>query len=314
MICRFCLILGFVVGAPVSAVAAPPPTEAVTCPDPQSNEVIVRLSAEENCLSQLPGIAWRSGNTLEIRLKDGSTKTFTSNYQACERGDAGKCIQYWLAAYHPRQQSLVLTGRGYESSRAFLVSVATGNVTLLEGEPHFSPSGLRFVVVKASESEDFENHIAIYSTASEPPVLEFAYPNQKGTYALYSFVRWEGETRIKLKVDTRRNGKRDVENFNTEAVRTKTGWQVGGPLPGRSHQERGTVSKLALAARARARHHQRCNPADPRLAGLGAASRAPRIALRSIRARAHAISSQHVDARLDAAASLSVSSIFHFPA
>jgi hypothetical protein len=45
-------------------------------------------------------------------------------------------------------------------------------------------------------------------------------------------VRWEGETRLKLKVYTRAPGKGDPEDFDAEAIRTKAGWQLRGPAPG----------------------------------------------------------------------------------
>jgi hypothetical protein len=210
------------------------PRDGVNCAYGESHEVARRLQAEEKCLPQLVGIVERVGNTLAIKLKNGETKTFFSDFEACEDGDVDRCIQYWLSAYLPKQRAVVLKVNGWESSAAALVNIDSGNETKLEDEPHLSPSGGRFVVVKATESASFDNHIAIYSATSDPPALEFAHRNEKGTYALYSFVRWEGETRIKLKVFARVNGKRDEEEFNTEAVRTKAGWQMRGPLPGRS--------------------------------------------------------------------------------
>jgi hypothetical protein len=132
----------------------------------------------------------------------------------------------------PKQRSVVLTVGMYESGEALLVNIDSGNATILEEEPHLSPNGERFAVVKGSESETVTNDIAIYSVKSDPPVLEFAYSRQSDTYALYSFVRWQGETRIKLKIYTRVKGRRDPEEFDAEAVRTEAGWQLRGPLPG----------------------------------------------------------------------------------
>ena len=126
----------------------------------------------------------RIGNVLEIKLKNGETKTFFSNFEACEDGDAEKCIQYWLSAYLPKQRAVVLKVDAWESGAAALVNVDSGNVTDLEDEPHLSPSGDRFVVVKASESEHVEKDIAIYTATSDPPALEFAYSKPEGAYAL----------------------------------------------------------------------------------------------------------------------------------
>jgi hypothetical protein len=210
------------------------PRDEVNCAYRESDDVARRLQAEEKCLSQLNGIVERIGNALEIKLKNGETKTFFSNFEACEDGNVERCLLYWVSAYLPKLRAIVLTVGAWESSAAALVNVDSGNVTELESEPHLSPSGDRFIVVKASESEHVEKDIAIYTAMSDPPALEFTYSAPEGTYALYSFVRWEGDTRIKLRIYTRANGKRDPQDFDTEAVRTKTGWQLRGPLPGPS--------------------------------------------------------------------------------
>jgi hypothetical protein len=206
------------------------PQAGVNCAYRASNDLPRRLQAEENCLSQLRGVVERIGNVLEIKLGNGETKTFFSNFEACENSDSAECIHYWLTAYLPKPRAVVLEVGLWEGVAAKLVNIDSGNVTELEEEPHPSPSGDRFAVIKASEHEKVEKDIAIYTATSDPPVLEFAYSIPEGTYALYSFVRWEGDTRIKLKVETRVNGK--LEEFNTEAIRTKAGWQLRGPAPG----------------------------------------------------------------------------------
>lgn len=228
-----CLVLACLFGAIGFARAERAlPRESLNCAYLESNEVEALLRAEEKCLARLGGTVTRIGNVLEIKLKNGDSKTFLSNFEACEEGDAAHCIQYWLSAYLPKQRAVVLKIHAWESRAVALVNVDSGNETDLEDEPHLSPSGDRFAVVKGSESEHVEKDVAIFAATSDPPVLEFAYSRPERTYALYSFVRWEGETRLKLKIYTRVNGKRDPENFDTEAVRTRTGWQLRGPFAG----------------------------------------------------------------------------------
>lgn len=210
------------------------PRVGVNCAYRESNDVARRVQAEAKCLSQLSGVVERIGNALEIRLQNGEAKTFFSNFEACADADAEECIQYWLTAYLPKQRAVVLEVGLWEATGAALVNIDSGNVTKLEHQPHPSPSGGRFAVVKASESETVEKDIAIYTAQSDPPVLKFTYRIPEQTYALYSFVGWDGETRLKLKIYTRVNGNRDPEHFDTEVVRTKTGWQMRGPLPGPS--------------------------------------------------------------------------------
>jgi hypothetical protein len=227
------LTVAWLLGTIVQGIAQrPAPNSAVRCPHPGSNEVPALENAERDCLARLPSVATRAGASLHLKLRDGTTKTFISDYKACQEGDAEKCLQYWLRAYLPAHQAVLVAADAYESGRVMLVNLRSGNVTILEDEPHFSPSGQRFVVVKASESEEVENDVAIYTARSDPPALEFAFKATEGTYALYSFVKWDGESRIRLKVYTREKAGTDPKDFDAQALRTGRDWRIDGPAPG----------------------------------------------------------------------------------
>jgi hypothetical protein len=229
---RCLLILACLLGAiPHGVAQQAAPDTAARCTYPNSIDVAAMENAERICLARLRGLATRSGASLSLTLHNGTTKTFNSDYKACQDGDADTCIQYWFRAHLPAQQAVLLQADEYESGATLFVSLRSGNVMILDDEPHFSPSGERFAIVKGSESER-DNDIAIYTAKSDPPALEFAYSSPEQTYASYSFVGWEGDARIRLKVLTREKAGTDPKDFDTQAVRTEAGWRLEGPPPG----------------------------------------------------------------------------------
>jgi hypothetical protein len=103
-----------------------------------------------------------------------------------------------------------------------VVSRQNGKSFELEAEPHLSPDGKRFVVVAVDEQNGWERDVAIYSTASFPPLLEWSYRTQKpDEYVTYSFVSWDGEGRIKL----RASGVQDKES-ETDVRRSSGVWKL----------------------------------------------------------------------------------------
>jgi hypothetical protein len=216
---RRCLLtIAWLLGeVPVGMAQEAAPDTAARCTYPDSIEVAAMENAERICLSRLRGLATRSGASLHLTLHNGTTKAFNSDYKA----------------HLPAHQAVLLQADEYESGAALFVSLRSGNVTILDDEPHFAPSGQRFVVVKGSES-DRDNDIAIYTAKSDPPALEFTYSSPEQTYASYSFVAWDGDARIRLKVYTRDKAGADPREFDTQAIRTEAGWRVDGPPPGPS--------------------------------------------------------------------------------
>jgi hypothetical protein len=227
---RCLLILACLLGATPYGVAQQADI-AARCTYPDSVDVAAMQNAERICLSRLRGLATRAGADLHLTLQNGTTKTFTSDYKACQDGDADKCIQYWFRTHLPAQQAVLLQADEYESGATLFVSLRSGNVTILDDEPHFSPSGERFAIIKGGES-DRDNDIAIYTAKSDPPALEFGYSTPEQTYASYAFVGWDGDTRLRLKVYTREKAGAEPKDFDAQAVRTDQGWRLEGQPPG----------------------------------------------------------------------------------
>ena len=206
--------------------------EEVRCDYTKSNDRAPRLEAEKACLSKLQGFATRVGDRLRLKTESGAVKTFKSEFEACEQAVLEKCAHYWLIAYLPKPRVMVLNVGGWESRSFYLFNVLSGNVTVLEDYPNFSPSGQRFAVAASSETDEVASDVAIYSARSDPPSLEFSYKVPDGFYALYSFVRWQGENLVKLKVYTRTKAGTDPQDFDAEVVLDERGWQLKSPPPG----------------------------------------------------------------------------------
>jgi hypothetical protein len=185
---------------------------------------------EAECVRQLSGMAMRDGDQLRLRLANGQTKTFTTTRQACDAGIYEKCLIYRLTGYFARhRQFLVDVGFLNHGGTTLLVSSRTGNHIRLDAKPHYSPTGKRLAAVSASESVDHaDNSIEIW-TASDPPRSEWRYTVPEGQYALYEFVRWDGDERLKMTVTTR-IGEELRESLPVEAVRTSSGWKLMPPV------------------------------------------------------------------------------------
>jgi hypothetical protein len=116
----------------------------------------------------------------------------------------------------------VLRKGGYEIVRYLVVSGQNGKSFELEDEPHLAPDGKRFVVVAADEMNGWDKDVAIFSTSSFPPRLEWSYKTQNpDEYAIYSFVAWDGNGRIKLRVNAAQ-----AKDVDSEVTRTSDGWKV----------------------------------------------------------------------------------------
>ena len=205
--------------APAPAVqlgeAAADQVQGPAVPQPAKIEQEVRCDVEAKCLAKLGGIASRSGTNLNLKLDNGTTKSFPSTERCEIAGES--CTRTSLVDYRPSQHLFVLSAQYYESFGSIMVSRRTGEAFRIEdAEPHFSPDGKRFVVVAVSE-QDGINQVAIYSTSAFPPVLEWSHTPQSIS-TMFGFVGWDGNDHVKLR----------TLNQNSEAgiSHTSTGWRL----------------------------------------------------------------------------------------
>lgn len=228
---RTLLAFAVVIASGTAAAQNSPAQRQPAPPTSRSTVGILCGKEEAECLKQLSGMAMRDGDQLRLRLANGQTKTFTTTRRACEASIYEKCLIYKLIGYFARhRQFLVGVGFLNHGGTTLLVSGRTGNHIPLDATPHYSATGKRLAAVSASEAVDHgENSIEIWA-ASDPPRSEWRYTVPQGEYALYQFVRWDGDERVIMTVTTR-IGQQLHESLPVEAVRTSNGWKLMPPVP-----------------------------------------------------------------------------------
>jgi hypothetical protein len=183
---------------------------------------------EEDCLVRLKGIAKRRGDTLRLSLENGKMKTFTSNSKACEAKEwaIDECVVFKLVGYEPRHHFFVVQEGYYECAVYNLVSSRTGTALQISTVPEFSPRGVRFISVDSNNACHGHYDLAIWSTANDPPSLEFQHSPKD--YEAWEFLGWQSDDRINLKVGFHSGQGKDVKWHEEEvkAVHTGKNWQL----------------------------------------------------------------------------------------
>jgi hypothetical protein len=219
--------------------------------DKLSEEIWCKVESE--CIDKLAGAARRAGEVLHLKLENGKTKAIRSNRKACMEHDVANCSVKTLIGYMPTQHMFVFTNSLYEQLLFAVVSRRTGEFFGLEAEPHLSPDGKRFVVVAVDEMNGVNHDIAIFSTSTFPPRLEWSHT--PGSDGFFSFLGWDGNERIRLAVRT------SGENAEADVVRAASGgWILRQPVAAvRPAEMPSTWSKPAADLAATARE----GPASP---------------------------------------------------
>ena len=207
-------------------------TAQVYCRSDNDKEDQDLIQLERACLAQLRGLASRDGDVLKLTLENGQAKTFTDESRACQQHNAGKCLQYRLAAYYPVPKLFVIDWLAHESSRVLVVSRRTGASTRLDVRPHLSPSGKRLVAAAAIEAWAVDNEIVVYSVQNGSLTLEWRYKAQE--YEMWDYVSWDGDDRIKLEVTlwtVDGGGNHALVKQSAELERTSSGWVLNKNVP-----------------------------------------------------------------------------------
>lgn len=173
---------------------------------------------ESICLAALGGLVRRSGALLTIRLENGKTTTI-GDPDRCK-----SCVEYRLLGYLPARHAIVLSAQFWEWRNYALLDRRSGNLAHLDGEPHFSPDGKRFVVAtRVNEMlPDTNEHLLAVYAASDPPKLEWSYT---GEFSVFKFKSWDGNHRINLVVGKWTDADGDPGR-NSVLLRTGEGWRL----------------------------------------------------------------------------------------
>jgi len=178
------------------------------------------------CLSRLKGLASQKDDSVNLTLLNGRAITLQGNPKACRRDDTRRCKRYSLIAYYPAQQVFVVAVSYYEDRQFALVSRRAGQITMMDAEPHFSPSGKRFVSVAPNDAyvQDIKD-LEVFAFNAGESRLEWTYQNKERSEVL-RFAGWDGDDTIKLRLT--RSGFAAKE-FDALAVRSRYGWELKKP-------------------------------------------------------------------------------------
>jgi hypothetical protein len=169
---------------------------------------------EASCLNQLSKSVSRSGNTLTLKLGNGSVRAYRSNPEACRNDNAEKCVDYRLIGYHPSARLFLVLARGYETRECQLVNAQNGTISKYLSVPHFSPDDSTFIVINDDITGARKYDIVIGTVASNPPVTSWGLAANDDE--IWQFQRWLDKDNVALK------------NDHQEAVLTRAGnvWRL----------------------------------------------------------------------------------------
>jgi hypothetical protein len=186
---------------------------------------------EAHCLGLLGGIAERTRGVLRLKMENGEPKSFEDVREGCESEPFvfEKCFVFRLLAYSQEGGSFLVNHAYSECGAIVMISRRTGEELRLPVMPTYSPNTKRLVAVDPDELCGRQYDIAIWSTVTALPTLEWQYNHsQDGPYEVWDFVRWDGDDRIELRAQMF-DGKGGAVTYDTEAIRTAQGWQLTRP-------------------------------------------------------------------------------------
>jgi hypothetical protein len=175
------------------------------------------------CRSRLKGLFTRSGDRLTLKLGDGKSKVYVGDRDACDEGDGtDKCVIYFLLRFYPQVPSFLIAKSYYECGEYHFISQRTGSTVVLSAIPELSPNAKYLISIDTSDACDRKYDIAIWSTQTDPPTLEFRY--QAKQYENWEIKGWDSDSRIKLQAFV--NGRQGPYDQYAEAVRQESGWRL----------------------------------------------------------------------------------------
>jgi hypothetical protein len=178
---------------------------------------------EKACLKELASVAKRDGGVLTLKLNNGKTRVLSDAKECGDTTQEGACVTRRLVGYIGDRQFIVQVVP-YECPHVLLVNRRTGEETILGGWPNLSPNKKRFAVTASNVGGgcSFDNAVAIFSLASDPPRLEWQF-KPEAIDEDYDTDGWDGENRVRLRVDVK--GKQTA----TDLKLTPQGWQLKRP-------------------------------------------------------------------------------------
>jgi hypothetical protein len=196
--------------------------------------------SEKACLQQLTGIATRQGKALRLKFPNGG-RVYKNRSAGCEQGNnADNCVEYQLTGYFARHGILLIQVGYYEGVEWMLVRLNGGKEVKIVAPPYYSPHEKWLASACWSEGPSgCGNGIDIVPTTTDQTTREWHYRVPDSDYALYEFVGWDGDDRVKLNVTFHANGDSGaLKTVPASVDRVGGAWQLKLPeeYPSAAHR------------------------------------------------------------------------------
>lgn len=242
----YVLLLSLAAACSASAQESPVPVYEGICEhEPGSFGISAEL--ERKCISQTGSSAARDGRSLRLKFRDGTTRIYQDHVlddlndtDRCDLAEPyATCRSYELYDYFPQHELFLINVGCWESEEWHLVRQSNGEEELIVAPPRYSPDRKWLAAVHWSEGpldacgpdDNGNNGIDIVPSASDPAIPSFHY--RTTSYALFEFVRWDGNDRLVTRVTLpRATQDSQDQQFPVEVVRENGAWRLKWPLPG----------------------------------------------------------------------------------
>ena len=206
--------------------ALPPGAEAqeIADADAAQYEFAGMRSVEGKVLPLAARVAKRGTYDLVLTLESGKTVAFVDSPLCAHENWERDCVRYVLQAWLPSRHAFVVSELKDEAGRYWLVDTASGARLAIDGPPHFSPDGARFVTFDNDEENDADG-IRIWVRKGQ------GYESEWNRVQIADFVRWDGNDRILVTLSPPPdNDGKFAKGHAGALVRGASGWTVA-PSP-----------------------------------------------------------------------------------
>lgn len=167
--------------------------------------------SEQACLEQVSELAKRVGPGLQLKFRNGATRSYLNEDAKCRSNDAEGCVKYQLTGYFPEHDLVLIEVDYWEGASWLLVRAATGDATEIVSPPHYSPDRRWLASVASSIGPSGPpDGMDVVPSTPDPALKEWHYRTPDNGEWLYEFAGWDGSTRIELLASSMKDPQRSA--------------------------------------------------------------------------------------------------------
>lgn len=181
---------------------------------------------EPNAVKAANAQAERHGKRLVLHLKSGVSKNYDDKPECDTLETESECQIYILVAYINSFHHFVVTKVYYEAAVYILVDDTTGQETVLNSFPRYSPSGQHVLMFEGEERDDT---VEIWHRVNHGFIREWygaPYNNIIGSTTTYMVEHWFDENLIALQAKHQMGFSNPDTTTRFEMRHSAKGWKV----------------------------------------------------------------------------------------